>query len=147
MILTHGRLPGVSNAVGARNGSQRVQPSPDPARRSQILLAGQRLPVRLSPTVTDAPEFPDTEEVTSSNLVRPTQFFENLSGANSADGSQPPAVLALRCWSEHRRFGSTPTAGSLIDALWLPSSSHEVAPETPKRFIARQGDYAVLAGS
>ena len=29
-------------------------------------------PVRVSPTVSDAPEFPDTEEVTGSNPVRPT---------------------------------------------------------------------------
>ena len=39
--------------MGARNGSQRVQPPPDPARPSQNLLAGQGLPARLSPTVTD----------------------------------------------------------------------------------------------
>ena len=30
-------------------------------------------PFELSPMVTDTPEFPDTEEVTSSNLVRPTR--------------------------------------------------------------------------
>jgi hypothetical protein len=46
-------------AVGARRGSQRVQTSPDPTRRSQILLAGEGLPVRLSPTMTDTPECPD----------------------------------------------------------------------------------------
>jgi hypothetical protein len=45
--------------------------------------------------------FPDTEEVTGSNPVRPTPFFENLSCGGSLDGSQRPAVLVLRCWSEH----------------------------------------------
>ena len=34
---------------------------------------------RLSPTMTDTPEFPDTQEVTGSNPVRPTPFFEILS--------------------------------------------------------------------
>ena len=33
----------------------------------------------LSPTMTDTLEFPDTEEVTGSNPVRPTPFFEILS--------------------------------------------------------------------
>ena len=46
-------------------------------------------------------EFPDTEEVTGSNPVRPTPFFENLSSAKRAKGSQPPAVLLLNRWSEH----------------------------------------------
>jgi hypothetical protein len=60
----------------------------------QDLLAGEGLPVRLSPTVTDTPEFPDTEEVTGSNPVRPTPFFENLSSSESLKGSQPPAGFA-----------------------------------------------------
>ena len=34
-------------------------------------------PLELSPTVTDTLEFPDTEEVTGSNPVRPTAFFES----------------------------------------------------------------------
>ena len=46
-------LPGARNAVGARNGSQRVQPPSGVARPSQIFLAGQGLLVRLSPTVPD----------------------------------------------------------------------------------------------
>src|SRR5579859_532569 len=58
-ILAYWAAPSLPDAVGARNGSQRVQTSPDPARRSQNLLAGEGLPVRLSPTMTDAPEFPD----------------------------------------------------------------------------------------
>ena len=38
---------------------------------------------------------PDTEEVTGSNPVRPTTFFESLSNAESPNGSQSPAVLLL----------------------------------------------------
>ena len=74
-----GTASGAPEAVGATNGSQRVQPPSDVARPDQILLAGQRLVVRLSPTVTYTLEFPDTEEVTGSNPVRPTPFFEILS--------------------------------------------------------------------
>src|SRR6266852_5948971 len=66
------KAPSAPSAVGARKGSQRVQTPADPARRSQNLLAGEGLPARLSPTVTDTPKFPDTEEVTGSNPVRPT---------------------------------------------------------------------------
>jgi hypothetical protein len=44
---------------------------------------------------------PDTEEVTGSNPVRPTPFFEILSSAGNSNRSQPPAVLAFRRWSEH----------------------------------------------
>ena len=115
-ILAYWAAPSLPDAVGARNGSQRVQTSPDPALRSHNLLADQRLPVRLSPTVTDTPEFPDTEEVTGSNPVRPTPFFENLSSGESHNESQRPAVLSLNSWSERstlrpthgfpRRFGA-----------------------------------------
>jgi hypothetical protein len=42
------------------------------------MFAGHWLVARPRPTVTDTLEFPDTEEVTGSNSVRPT-FFENLS--------------------------------------------------------------------
>ena len=76
-ILAYWAAPSHPDAVGARNGSQRVQTSPDAARCNQNLLAGEGLPVRLSPMVTDTPEFPDTEEVTGSNPVRPT-VFRNL---------------------------------------------------------------------
>jgi hypothetical protein len=57
--------------------------------------------VRRWQTPGSALEFPDTEEVTSSNLLRPTPFFENPSSAKRARGSQPPAVLLLNRWSEH----------------------------------------------
>jgi hypothetical protein len=53
MILVPSTTSGPPSPVGATNGSQRVQPSPDPVRRSQNLRPGQRLPVRLSPTLTD----------------------------------------------------------------------------------------------
>lgn len=48
------RGSGPPNAVGARNGGQRLQPSSDPARRTQNIRAGQVLAIRLSPTMTDS---------------------------------------------------------------------------------------------
>jgi hypothetical protein len=60
-ILVYWAAPSLPDAVGARNGSQRIQTPPAPARRGQTLLAGEGLPARLSPTVTDTPEFPDTK--------------------------------------------------------------------------------------
>ena len=74
-------LPGTPSAAGARNGSQRVQTAPDSARPTQNVCASGKLSVRLSPTVADTLKFPDTEEVTGSNPVRPTPFFEILSTA------------------------------------------------------------------
>ena len=47
---------GAPDAVGARNGSQRVQPPSDVARPDQILLAGQWLPIR---TQSDGDRCPD----------------------------------------------------------------------------------------
>ena len=41
-----------------------------------------------------------TEEVTGSNPVRPTTFFESLSSAESLNGSQPAAVLPNKRWSQ-----------------------------------------------
>ena len=50
------------------------------------------------------PEVPerhsDAEEVTGSNPVRPTPFFENLSSAGIPNGSQAPAVLSNKRWSQ-----------------------------------------------
>jgi hypothetical protein len=77
-IVTFRPTVGLPKAVRARNGSQRNQTPPDVARPNQNVHAGQGLPVRLSPTVTDT-LVPDTEEVTGSNPVRPTPFFENSS--------------------------------------------------------------------
>jgi hypothetical protein len=66
------KAPSTPSAMRASNGSQCIQPPSDPAPRSQNLRAGQGLPIRLRPTATDTPKFPDTEEVTGSNPVRPT---------------------------------------------------------------------------
>ena len=55
-LRNHSADLGRLEAVRAANGSQRHQPPPDSTRPSQEPLAGQRLPVRLSPTVTDSPE-------------------------------------------------------------------------------------------
>src|SRR5580693_4977197 len=103
--LAYWAAPSLPDAVGARNGSQRVQTSPDPARRSQNLLAGEGLPVRLSPTVTDTPEFPDTEEVTGSNPVRPTIFRMYVSPGEHK-GEQE--VRQTRCSSGDSRSSSWP---------------------------------------
>jgi hypothetical protein len=97
-------------SMGARNGSQRVQPPSDPARRSQNVLPGKGLPTRLSPTVTDTPEFPDTEEVTGSNPVRPTRSKtrpracdrsidpdDSRSDSNSQPGSVPKSAELAQC--------------------------------------------------
>ena len=55
------------------NVFSRPQTERDVAR---TFLQVKASPLELSPTVTDTPEFPDTEEVTGSNPVRPT-FFRN----------------------------------------------------------------------
>jgi hypothetical protein len=70
-------------------------------RLPRTVLARRGLPHQLPPTWADGSNFPDTEEVTGSNPVRPTPFFENLSSSESLKGSQPPAVLLLNRWSEH----------------------------------------------
>ena len=76
----------------AANVFSRPQTQRDVARTfSQV----KGSPARLSPTVTDTPEPPDTEEVTDSNPVRPTRFFENLSSGESHNWGQRPAVLSL----------------------------------------------------
>jgi hypothetical protein len=64
---------GAPGAWEPETGANEFSCPRDVARLKQILLAGQGLPARLSPTVTDTPEFPDTEEVTGSNPVRPTR--------------------------------------------------------------------------
>ena len=51
--------------------------------------------------------FPDTEEVTGSNPVRPTPFFENLSNGESHDESQRPAGSSLNSWSERSMSRAT----------------------------------------
>ena len=66
-LVSRGASPAVAarlhRMVGARNGSQCSQPSPDPAQRNQNVSPGKRLPIRSSRTVTDTPEFPDPEAI------------------------------------------------------------------------------------
>ena len=59
----------------------RLPPQRDLAR---IFLQVKGSPARLSPTVTDTLEFPDTEKVTASNPVRPTRHFLFLARPGSA---------------------------------------------------------------
>ena len=94
-ILAYWAAPSLPDDVGARIGSQRLQTPPDSARRSRNLLAGEGLPARLSPTVTDTPEFPDTEEVTSSNLVRPT-ILKTCPVAGAKTGARSGEIWPLR---------------------------------------------------
>jgi hypothetical protein len=66
--------------------------------------------------------FPDTEEVTGSNPVRPTPFFENPSSGESPNESQRPGVLPNSGWSEH-------SCGGLAAADGLRSASADRAPD------------------
>jgi hypothetical protein len=62
----------------------------------------------------------DTEEITGSNPVRPTPFFENLASAGSRDGSHAPAVLPNKRWSQRRHSGlciSRPGGSGQLGAL------------------------------
>ena len=118
----------------------------------------QRLPVRLSPTVADTLEFPDTEEVSCSNPVRPTRFFENLS---SAEPKWEPAicVLALRRWSEHLTLRSnrwlllvrTGTRKSRVDTCWSDRRPDTTAacPLTPAASLDQRlmGGFVIVTGS
>ena len=65
-------------------------------------------------------EFSDTEEVTGSNPVRPTPFFEILSSAGSQGGSHAPAVMPNKRWSQRRHSGfciSRPGGSGQLGAL------------------------------
>ncbi len=85
------------------------------------VLQGKTAGQGLSSTGPEAPErHSDTEEVTGSNPVRPTPFFEILSGAVSQDGSQAPEVLSNKRWSRRwhsdlstRRPGGSGQLGAL----------------------------------
>ncbi len=79
----------------------RPRTQPDPLRMFAQARGSPFDSVRRRQTPRTALDFPDTEEVTGSNPVRPTTFFEIVSSGESRNESQPPAVLALRCWSEH----------------------------------------------
>ena len=85
-------IPAVEWPSGEATACKAVHTGSIPVSTSSFLAPG---------AISSAGErFPDTEEVTGSNPVRPTAFFEILSSDDSPNGSQPPAVLALRCWSE-----------------------------------------------
>ena len=83
------------------NAFRRPQAQRDALRMFVQVMGSLFDSVRRCQTLGTTLAFPDTEEVTSSNLVRPTPFFENLSSSESLKGSQPPAVLLLNRWSEH----------------------------------------------
>jgi hypothetical protein len=72
----------------------------DPLRMSAQFKGSPFDSVRRCQTHGAALEFPDTEEVTGSNPVRPTPFFENPSSTESLQGSQPAAVLSYKRWSQ-----------------------------------------------
>jgi hypothetical protein len=59
----------------------------------------------------------DTGEVTGSNPVRPTIFFEILYSSESQNESQPPAVLSLNSWSERSTLRSTQETSRRFGAL------------------------------
>jgi N-acyl homoserine lactone hydrolase len=82
--------------------------------------------------------FPDTEEVTSSNLVRPTSFFENLSSAGSQKGSQAPAGLPHRCWSEHHTL--QPELGDCLRLGVLSGDRRDAAVIIPTRSNVAAGE-------
>ena len=82
------------------NVFSRLQTQRDVARMFAQFSGSLFDSVRRWQTQGTALEFSDTEEVTGSNPVRPTPSSENLSSFKSRKGSQPPAVMSLRCWSE-----------------------------------------------
>ena len=58
--------------TGARNGSQRSQTACDPARPTQRVRAGERLPNRLMPTAPDLSELDGMQKVGRSNPLGST---------------------------------------------------------------------------
>jgi hypothetical protein len=77
------------------NAISRPRTQPDLLRMSAQVKGSPFDTVRRSQTPGTALGFPDTEEVTSSNLVRPTTSFKILSRDESPNGSQRPAALSL----------------------------------------------------
>jgi hypothetical protein len=82
------------------NAISRSQTQRDPLRMSVQVKCSPFDSVRRWQTPEMGLDLPDTEEVTGSNPVRPTRFFENLSSAESLDGSQPAADLLPYSWSQ-----------------------------------------------
>jgi len=72
----------------------------DPPRLFMQVKGSQFDSVRRWQTSGTVLDFPDTEEVTGSNPVRPSPFFEIPSSAKRPNESQPPAVLRFNHWSE-----------------------------------------------
>jgi len=68
--------------------------------------------------VSDGFVMPDTEEVTGSNPVRPTPFFENLSSVWNPDGSQAPAVSPNKRWSQPWHSGLCIGVPSGLHMVW-----------------------------
>ena len=68
------------------NAISRPQTQRDPLRMSSQIKRSPFDSVRRRQTLGTAMDFPDTEEVTGSNPVRPKTFFENLSSAGSPKG-------------------------------------------------------------
>ena len=96
-----------TEAVRARNESQRNQPPSDSARRNQNVPAGQGLPVRTQSDGDGHPEPPWISLTLKRSLVQIQyghDIFEIVSSGESRNESQPPAVLSLRCWSERLRL-------------------------------------------
>ena len=76
-LARHGQPLGRPGGRGSHKWEPTQSAVPGLSPTHSECLRRSRLPVRLSPTVTDsqtALDFPDTEEVTGSNPVRPTIF-------------------------------------------------------------------------
>ena len=112
------------------NAISRPRTQPDPPRSFSQARAPRSNSVRRWQTPEMGLDFPDTEEVTGSNPVRPTPFFEILRDCESRNESQPPAVLRsfrtaqvrpslLRPTEDpHRRFGGPARSAP---SWWLSS--------------------------
>ena len=121
------------------NAISRSQTQHDPLRMSVQVKGSPFDSVRRWQTPEMGLDFPDTEEVTGSNPVRSTRFFEILRDCESRNESQPPAVLRsfrttqvrpslLRPTEDpHRRFGgparSAPSWWLSSDLVSLTTSS------------------------
>ena len=90
------------------NAISRPRTQRDPLRMFRQVKGSPFDSVRRWQTSQSWRNFPDTEEVTGSNPVRPTPFFEILSSARNPNGSQAPAVLPNKCWSRHWYLGLCP---------------------------------------
>src|ERR1700726_2443285 len=99
------------------NAISRPPTEPDPARTSSQVKDSPFDSVRRSQTPQTTMEFPDTEEVTGSNPVRPTRFFENPSSGERHNESQRPAVLSLNSWSGRSTLRPTPRFPGGLESL------------------------------